>query len=250
MAGSIIQNLLRLFRGIPRIFEGGIAAAALIAHGIGYRLRPQRPNEILHDGGIFRVIEAKLFAGTQQQAAIIGTNFPSGQGLFHLFLQGFPADFIPQNLQVMHNLCLSAIGSFQPEIVVDLLADVTLGAHIVVDTPENMVTGRTHGYQLPTGLTRRAQCPDRRKPCCNLVPCHGINAAAALPVWNFLQPDAQCLSRLPATVIQCCARCFQCAAWKITVCHDWSLRIKSFLLGGILRQISHLLKIQALHRPA
>ena len=85
------------------VFKRNIAAAALVAVGVYHRLRPQRPDKILQDGGIFRVVKGHDRAGAQEKTAVVRAYLPPSQGLYDLFLHLVEADAVAQHLQEVQN---------------------------------------------------------------------------------------------------------------------------------------------------
>ena len=117
----------------------------------------------------------------------------------------------------MVDLGFAVIRFIQLHIVVDLKSEIRVVLHGSVGLLDNVVAGGTYGNQ--SSIAGLSECADRGELGRDLIFCHRESAAAALPVIQLSQGDAQCLSGSSGVFIQIFGLGFQRAAGVIMKYH-------------------------------
>ena len=122
----------------------------------------------------------------------------------------------------MEHLGLAAVGNFQAHVVVGTGLDVLHVLHIIVDTLQNVIAGRAHGHQVLPLLLGCIQSPDGGELTGDLVAAQGVNTAAALPILQLLELEAQGLGTGSGVSVQILGLVAQCTAGIIAVDHRYT----------------------------
>ena len=120
----------------------------------------------------------------------------------------------------MEHFSLAFIWLCQFHVVVCSGTDIFYILHIIIDTFDHVMTGRTKSYQILTFFFGLIQSTDGRKFCGNLIRTKWIYTTAALPVVDFFQFKSQCPCRYSGICIQISCFCSQGTTRKITVLHS------------------------------
>ena len=120
----------------------------------------------------------------------------------------------------MEHFSLAFIWLCQFHVVVCSGTDIFYILHIIIDTFDYVMTGRTKSYQILTFFFGLIQSTDGRKFCGNLIRTKWIYTTATLPVVDFFQFKSQCPCRYSGICIQISCFCSQGTTRKITVLHS------------------------------
>ena len=157
----------------------------------------------------------------------------------------------------MQNSRFARVRFVKSHIACNLFGYLAVG-HIVVDLLNYVVTRTAHCNERSVVHFCVIERTNACKLCCNLVPCHRINTAAALPLVNFLKLNAEGPCANACIFVQILCLILQSTTRIITISHTYSPFFQEFSLSkitpsapdGIPRQISPQLRSQAQRKPA
>ena len=119
----------------------------------------------------------------------------------------------------MDDLCLAAVGRFQLHIVIGMIGEFLIIRHSVVGLLEHVMARRAQRHQILAAIPRRGQRTHGRKLAGDLVRRHGKSAAAALPLVQLPQRNAQLFQRRTGAAIQLLRLVLQRASGIVTKVH-------------------------------
>ena len=153
----------------------------------------ERFDQPVHGRRVVLVVERRI--GADELAAVIGGDLQSLERLAHLLLDGFQADVVDQHVQRMEHGSVAAVAQPDcPERAINGVLHRGVVVEIMFGLVQHQVAGGAGGHDgTITLLLRQGQVAGRQHACLSLVHCHVSGRAAAVPVFDLLQFNAEVL---------------------------------------------------------